>query len=202
MPFPLKLQTVLLQEQSIEIFVPDADAVKKAYDDGDIAFPYWSKLWLAAIGLSEFILLHPHYLQDKTVLELGAGLGLPSMVAARYAAHVLCTDAIEEATRIAAQAAAQNNLKNVSVSVMDWHYLPEGLSADVLLLSDINYEPLAFEPLLKMIERFLAKATTILLSTPQRLMAKDFVALLEPYCKTKEERVVNEVTITVMVLKK
>ena len=36
MPFPLQLQTILFHKQSIEVFVPDAYAVKKAYEEGMI----------------------------------------------------------------------------------------------------------------------------------------------------------------------
>ena len=62
-----------------------------------IAFPYWSKVWPSAEALALFILQHPEYIAGKMVVELGAGLGLPSLVAAQMAASVLCTDYEPEA---------------------------------------------------------------------------------------------------------
>lgn len=48
-------------------------------------FPYWSKCWPSAIALSNFIAKNQALIQDKQVLELATGLGLPSLVAARFA---------------------------------------------------------------------------------------------------------------------
>jgi predicted nicotinamide N-methyase len=200
MTFPIQLQTFLVGDRRIKIFVPDADAVKTAYESGRISFPYWSKVWPAAIGLSSFLLMHPHCIQNKTVVEAGAGLGLPSVITANLAKHVLCTDVVAAATEIAGRSAAHNGLKNFSTAVMDWHALPEDLHPDLLLLSDVNYEPAAFDALLKMIEKVLAQSVTVILSTPQRLVAKDFVAPLARFCKAKAEVMVQEVAITVMVL--
>ncbi|MBC7652268.1 MAG: methyltransferase, partial [Deinococcales bacterium] len=76
---------------------------------------------------------------------------------------------------------------------------------DVLLLSDINYMPAAFALLFNMITHFLAKQTTIILSTPQRLLAKPFIEKLLPFCKLQQTIEVMEnsksVSIAIMVLK-
>lgn len=77
---------------------------------------------------------------------------------------------------------------------MDWNHLPDDLSVDVLLLSDINYEPEGFETLFKVIISFLEKGIIIILSTPQRLMAKPFIDRLLPYSKMHEEKTITTVT--------
>ena len=78
--------------------------------------------------------------------------------------------------------------------------------ADIMLLSDINYEPLAFDALMKLVFSFLDKGKTILLSTPQRLMAKDFIRAILPFSKQQEERIVFwegvEAPISLFVLNK
>ncbi|RYF84734.1 MAG: hypothetical protein EOO03_14365 [Chitinophagaceae bacterium] len=56
-----------------------------------------------------------------------------------------------------------------------------------MLLSDINYEPEAFDVLKGLVQRFLAKGTTILLTTPQRLMAKPIIEQLIPFSIHQEE---------------
>jgi len=74
------------------------------------------------------------------------------------------------------------------------------------LVRDIKYEPAAFETIYKVIENFLNAGTIILLSTPQRLMAKPFIERLVPFCILQKEITVKETlpeTIcTVLVLKK
>jgi predicted nicotinamide N-methyase len=206
MSFLLHLQQFAVDESLMELFVPDAGAVKKAWQSGDIPFPYWSQVWPSAKALATFLVQQPSFVRDKTVLELGAGLGLPSLVAARFAAQVRCTDYAPEAVDIAAASAAEAGLKNMTASVLDWQHLPPGLHADVLLLSDINYVPEAFAQLSFVIAGFLSQGTTVLLSTPQRLMAKDFLVPLLADCQQQKEIEVSHegknVVITVMVLKK
>ena len=204
MLFPLHLQTFHLAGTSVEILVPEINEVKAAYEKGSIRFPYWSRVWPSAKALAQALLLDPSYIRGKWVLELGAGLGLPSLVAARSAKHVHCTDYIPDAVAVVRQSAAHLQLQNFTASVLDWERLPKELSADVLLLSDINYEPVAFNTLQQIIANFLQKGTTVLLSTPQRLMAREFVLPLLQHCTRQEEIVVmqeeNEVAITVLVL--
>ena len=49
-------------------------------------------MWRGALLLSDFVLAHPKLLQGKTVLELAAGTGLASVVAATLAHAVTATD--------------------------------------------------------------------------------------------------------------
>ena len=204
MPIPVALQIITIGEISIELYVPDEIALKQAYHDGKIAFPYWGKLWPSAIALSRFVVNHPHYIQHKKLAELGAGLGLPSLVAAGYADSVLCSDHDAEAVAIGKRSALHNRLRNLETMVVDWHHLPENFEADVLFLSDVNYEPSSFDHLLQLVNAFLEKDTTILISTPQRLMAKEFIAQLLPNTIHQEEIAVEcdeqQVTITVLAL--
>ena len=206
MNFPLQLQKIEFHNGVVELFVPEATAVKEAYQKEKIAFPFWSQVWPAAKALTQFLLTNSFYTENKSVLEIGAGLGLPSLVAARNATAVLCTDSSTEAVQVVAQSAVHCGLTNFTTAVLDWHYLPKNLVADVLLLSDVNYEPDAFPVLMEMLDHFLQKGTIILLSTPQRLMAKAFILALLPNCIKQEEITVIEgneaVAVTVMVLSK
>jgi predicted nicotinamide N-methyase len=187
-----QLQTVSLQNDEIEIYLPNSQAIEEAYRRGEIPFPFWSKIWPAAIALSEFLLDYSSLIQNKKLLELGAGLGLPSLVAARYAATVMCTDHAPEAVAFASISAAHNKLLNFSAEIMDWNQLPNAIEAEGILLSDINYEPTAFAALMKLIFQFLEAGKMILLSTPQRLMAKEFIGAVLPYCKQQEERLATQ----------
>jgi predicted nicotinamide N-methyase len=205
MVVPIELVKIAVAEKCFMLFVPEPDAVEAAYRQAKIGSPYWSQVWPAAIALSEFIMAHPVYVKQKRVLELGAGLGLPSFIASEHAASVLCTDVAREAIDTVQRTAAYHSLINFETGVFDWLHLPEGLDVDVLLLSDINYDLPALGAVRKMINAFLASNTTILLSTPQRLMGREFISGLLPYCVHQEERIVphagTDVSITVMVLR-
>jgi predicted nicotinamide N-methyase len=206
MLFAALLKKIRLGKDEIQLLVPEPEAIKSAYQEGYISFPYWSRVWPAAKALAQFIILNPAYTEAKRVVELGAGLGLPSLIAARNAMRVLCTDYVPEAVAIAEQSAAHLHLQNFRAEVMDWRHLPQDLEADVLLLSDINYDPVAFSALQAVVAAFLQKETTVLLSTPQRLMAKEFIAPLLVDCTHQEEIGIRDkakvVMTSVLVLKR
>lgn len=209
MQFSTVLQTIQLNNSSFQLFVPIQSEIQLAYNaekllDESTPFPYWAKVWPSAIGLSNFIYNHQQYIKNKTVLEVAAGLGLPSLVAAKWANSVCCSDYIEAPFAFVKASALQHQIYNIDCCLINWADVPNDLETDVLLLSDINYEPAAFELLFNMITHFLARQTTIILSTPQRLLAKPFIEKLLPFCKLQQTIDVHEndksVSITILVL--
>lgn len=204
--YPVALQELVFAEVRFSVFVPVASEVKFLFEamrkhDAEVPFPFWAKIWPAALVLASFIEQHPGYVQDKHVLELAGGLGVPSMMAARYAATVVCSDYLAEIVAVQRQSVEYNGLLHVGCEVLNWHSLPEGLSAQVLLVSDINYDPLAFDQVFAVLTRFIRQGCIVLLSTPQRLMAKPLIDRLLPWCVEQEVVQVNvETVISVLVL--
>jgi predicted nicotinamide N-methyase len=49
------------------------------------------QLWNGALLLCDYILTNQSQFLHKTILELGAGLGLCSLIASRFASKVICT---------------------------------------------------------------------------------------------------------------
>jgi len=210
MTLPLQLQTYHWDNDQLQLYVPDPQAVQAQYQsqkevNSNTPFPYWAKIWPAAVAMGSFLLQHPEYITGKKVLELAAGLGLPSLIAARYATEVWCSDYIAEAVAVVQQSAHYNHIQNIYGTVLNWHHLPQSLTADVLLLSDINYDPDEFKALYAVLINFLKKGTTIILSTPQRLMAKPFVERLLQWCIHRQEITVQQdeaaIPISLFVLK-
>jgi predicted nicotinamide N-methyase len=154
----------------------------------DDYFPYWAKLWHSAIALGEFLKRNIHFIKDKQVLELGAGLGLPGLVASGYAKTVLITDREINALDCVNASIKINNITNCITRQLNWEDLLPETSCDVLLLSDINYDQSQFGILEKLIQQFLNKRVTILLATPQRLVSKPFLQNLMPYFILNEEQ--------------
>lgn len=202
-------QTYHWGTHQLELCIPDVGYIQRLYRDQkhhnpQTPFPYWTQVWPAALAMAEFLARHPEYVQQKKVLELAAGLGLPSLLAARWAKHVYCSDYLPEAVAVIKQSVRHNALSNVTPLVLDWNQLPSDLTTDVLLLSDINYEPSAFSTLYAVLRQFLEKGTTIVLSTPQRLMAKPFIEQILPLAERREEIVIGHhgerVPISLLVL--
>lgn len=203
------LQHFQFNKYKVQAYVPDPTVIQQWYwatkeEKPETIFPYWAKVWPAATALCTFIADHPQWVTHQHVLELAAGLGLPSLLSAQFATEVVCSDLAKEATDLVQQSILQSGLQNMQSKIIDWNTLPAELSADVLLLSDINYETGAFETLFAVMKRFIEAGTIIILSTPQRLMAKPFIEQLLPFCTEQHEinSTGNETVCTVMILKK
>ena len=208
---PFHLETHQFGASTIQLQIPDDGYIQQKYkteklNDKATPFPYWARIWPSSIALCEFIAGNPVYIQNKNVLELAAGLGLPSLLSAPFAANVIASDYLPEAVGFIRQSAAVNNFQNIECRLIDWNAIDESITADVLLLSDINYAPAAFEQLFKVVYSFIMKGSTILLSTPQRLSAKSFLEKLLHWRINEKEMVIqcnNEaIYTTVWVLKK
>lgn len=200
------LQVFQTGRHQLSVYVPDVATVRGLYKQNTIDFPYWSQIWPAALGLCQFLEQNTGYIENKTVLELAAGLGLPSFLAAEYSRSVHCSDYFPEAVALQQRSIKHNQFSNMSCSVLDWNNIPATIKADVLLLSDVNYDPWIFDKVYETIDRFLNEGSLIILSTPQRLMAKSFIERLLPFCIRQEELMINKdgkaVAITVMVLER
>jgi len=206
MQYPLELTQISAEKA---IYVPVYDAVKAIYTDllaMDPAspFPYWAKVWPSAIALVKVLQKHPSLIRDKTVLELGAGIGLPSLLMANEAKTIQVSDYDSEAVELFRKNIAHLQLHNVQALQMDWNDLPENIDPEVIILSDVNYDPKQFESLTKLIEKFIHMGCTIILSTPQRIIASPFVLALSEFIiadyldMVDENGVTKEINILVL----
>lgn len=193
------LKKINIGNQSIGLFIPDNPETIAG-----IHSPYWGKVWPAAIGLCNFLQSSLHYINRKKVLELAAGLGLPGLFAASYANSLCLSDIEPTAVAYMEESVKLNNLTNVQCRVIDWNKAGEMEIPDTLLLSDVNYEPAVFDSLYQSLMYFLNKGCIIILSTPQRLMAKEFINRLLPHVIQQDEVTVETepaTAISIFVLK-
>lgn len=113
--------------------------------------PLWVELWPSALALAR-LLGEGESLAGKSVLELGAGLGLPGVVAAIRGANVLQTDYVAEALKVAQETAKMNNVEHLRTAVADWRNFEITETFDLIIGSDIMYHP-ELNPYLKIIFR-------------------------------------------------
>ncbi len=189
---------------SVKLILPDPEDLRRLWQKHKIKdFPYWGKCWPAAIALSEFMVKNTALVRDKQVLELAAGLGLPSLVAAKWAKNIITSDYLNEPLSFVKLSATENGISNIETRIINWHHIPPDLFTEVVLLSDVNYDPASFEALDQLISFFLEQDTLIILSTPQRIMAKPFIEKWMPFQIMQDEFVLeDDVRVTVFVLKK
>ena len=135
-----------------------------------------AQLWEASIALALFHRSEIAPLPASArVLELGCGLGLPSLDMARWTgervpSRVLLTDSRARLTELAEANAATMRASmpwasEVVTSQLDWNTHDEAeqpLAADVIIGSDICYEPAFVPPLAHFLERLSAPLTIII----------------------------------------
>jgi predicted nicotinamide N-methyase len=194
MQYPVQLTQISADKA---IYIPAYDAVKAIYTDllaldPATPFPYWAKVWPSAIALLDVLKAHPHLIQNKHVLEIAAGIGLPSLMMADIAKSIQISDYDKEAVALLQKNIEYLQLQNAEALRLDWNALPETIHPEVIILSDVNYDPTQFETLTKLIEKFIHQGSTVILSTPQRIMASSFVQKLEGFIIERHEALVDE----------
>jgi predicted nicotinamide N-methyase len=143
----------------------------------DERIPYWAECWPSARVLAEHIVRTAG--QGRTLLELGCGIGLVSLAAARVGYDVLATDYYADALEFTA-ANAQLHQLAVDTRLVDWRKLPLDLGRhDVVVASDVLYEA----PLAALVAATLARTLEhdglALVSDPGRRTA----GALAPHCR-------------------
>jgi predicted nicotinamide N-methyase len=146
-------------------------------DDGDVEWaplvPYWSVLWRSGLALGRE--LSRWRLDGLRVVELGCGLGVPSLAASRSGAAVLATDASVEALELLGRNASRNGL-DLETAQVDWArpaWLLEHDPFDLVLAADVLYDRASVAQLLALLPRL---APRILLADPGRPAADAFLA--------------------------
>lgn len=144
--------------------------------DGRTA-PYWARMWPSGLALADAVAAGPE-LNEKRVIELGCGLGLPSIVAARRGARVLATDGSPDAVVFTAHNLAINDAVG-DVVVADWRAsaaLLEGAPWDLVLAADVLYLRHNVDALLRLLPKLVADGGVVLLADPSRSGGRDFLA--------------------------
>jgi predicted nicotinamide N-methyase len=142
-------------------------------------FPFGLLLWDSAPVLAGALFEQPDLVAGKTVLELGAGVGVAGLVAAALGGRVTQTDHGREALALCQSNAASNGIAGIEWAMADWTDWREERRYGVILGSDILYEADHHQPLARILERNLAPGGRVLLSDPGRTSTPKFLTLLE-----------------------
>jgi len=137
---------------------------------GELRLPYGIVLWPAAIALAHDVASRSS-MKGKRVLELGAGTGLPGIVAASCgAAHVVQTDKQVLALHVCKMNAERNKIAPTTIEHRDadWTAWNDTDQYDVILGSDVLYGETLHPHLRKIFESNLAPGGMLLLSDPFR----------------------------------
>jgi predicted nicotinamide N-methyase len=134
--------------------------------------PYWADLWPSARGLARHLLDHPP--AEPRIVELGAGVALPSLALRHLGADPLATDYYADALRFAGANAARNGLGPLRAALLDWRHPPAGERWGLVVAADVVYEQRNAEALAALLPRILADGGRMLLADPGRVYFGEF----------------------------
>jgi predicted nicotinamide N-methyase len=160
----------------------------------DERLPYWAELWPSAIALAQY--LSREDLTGKRAIELGCGVGLPTVVALARGAKVLATDHYEAALDFTAHNARANLEREPETALLDWHAPDTERFGyfDLAFAADVLYEQRNAPALADLFPRLLVPDGEAILADPRR---KDAPSFLEPmqhrgFENTAEEMMVEQ----------
>src|SRR5439155_22180674 len=122
----------------------------------------------------------PADLEGVRVVELGCGLGVPSLVAAARGARVTAVDWAADAVALLKENAARNHLALDAVHA-DWRTF-DG-SFDLALAADVLYEVRNVEPLAGLLSRIAPEA---LVGPAGRPYERDFLERVREFARVRE----------------
>ena len=132
--------------------------------------PYYAALWPSALGLAEALAARASVLAGAAVVELGCGLGLPSILAARLgAAPVVATD-FHPGTAPWLRLNAARNGAAVAFARLDWSEpgILAGERFGWVIGSDLLYERRHLPALVRCIGALAAPGASLLVADPGR----------------------------------
>ncbi|MFH1152259.1 MAG: methyltransferase [Pseudomonadota bacterium] len=166
--------------QDLTLFTPVSIDRFINTDDVFHNFPLWTKIWEATAVLSTRLSTIP---VDPGVrlLEIGAGMGVTGIYAAKLGHRITITEYNTDALAFARANAALNNIPNPDIRELDWN-LPmiEG-QFDYIIGSEIVFKEQDIMGLFLLFKRYLKPDGTIILAETMRKTSFKFIQEMEKH---------------------
>lgn len=128
--------------------------------------PYWAYVWAGGMVLARYLQDQPELVRGRRVLDLGAGSGLVGIVAAQAGARVWAAESDPLGCIAIGLNAAANG---VVVEVLPGDLLAgEPPDIELILVGDLFYDPALVAPVLRFLDRVLARGIDVLVGDPGR----------------------------------
>lgn len=141
--------------------------------------PYGAMLWPASIALAHALLADANALRGKRVLELGAGTGIPGIVASTFGADVLQIDRSEIALHLCARNKERNRASSIEVRDVDWDTFESDVKFDLILGADVLYAETMHDRLRAICDDYLAPGGKVLFADPLRSQGLHMLEAME-----------------------
>lgn len=150
-------------------------------------FPLWAKIWQASWVLAGYLAEMP-VAGEKKFLEIGAGVGLVSIVAACSGHRITMTELNPDALQFARANALINGCPYLNILELDWNRPRLQDQYDYIVASEISYRKEDLQPLLGLFKNYLKPDGEVILAGEMRRLSKDFYKELETIFKIRVQK--------------
>jgi len=142
--------------------------------------PYFTRLWESALALARCLADNPALCRNRRVMELGCGLGLPAMTAAKLgAASVTASDFHPDNEAFFLNNARLNGLDTIAYHRLDWRQPDLPRPFDLVMGSDLIYEKQMIAPLASCARQLCAPGAMFILADPGRSNLQQAASAIE-----------------------
>ncbi len=145
----------------------------------DNRLPYGVALWPSAIALVYEIATRSEEIRGRRILELGAGTGIPGLVAASFGGQVVQTDRDELALQLCRRNGERNGVGAIAYRRADWTTWDDAGRYDWIIGSDILYGESLHPHLRRIFETNLMPGGRVLISDPFREVSVQLLEAME-----------------------
>jgi SAM-dependent methyltransferase len=186
-----------VSDSTIKYFRPEnpsaiLDAMTDEEYEKDKFLPYWAEVWPSVHALVRY--LSARSISDRQhICEIGCGLALASSFLAQKNHHLTAIDISP-----AACAYANRNIRLQSALgnalCCDWRRSPFKGTFDIIIASDVLYEPRWIEPVLSFVKNTLSASGRAIIADPKRASWEQFkVQATQSYGMQVDVTAINDV---------
>ncbi|XP_053144866.1 histone-arginine methyltransferase METTL23 isoform X3 [Hemicordylus capensis] len=141
---------------------------------------YGMYVWPCAVVLAQYVWFHRREICGKRILEIGAGVSLPGIVAAKCGAEIILSDNAElpECLDNCRRSCQMNNLSGMNVVGLTWGQMSPSLldlpPVDIILASDVFFEPEDFEDVISIVYYLMEKKRRVQFWTTYQVRSADW----------------------------
>jgi predicted nicotinamide N-methyase len=182
-------ETLALRDGELSVLRPrNSDALldEQAFDHEEF-LPYWAEVWPSGAALAKRV--SARALRGARTLELGCGLGLPSLAAAVAGGRVLATDWSPDAIELLEDNARRNDVA-IETALLDWRTPAAVIERgpwDLVLGADILYERHNVLLMLDLLPRLIDERGEVWIADPGRPPGAEFLERIEKDFELRSE---------------
>ena len=178
---------VVVKDRKFQILLPRSLTGFINTHDVFHEFPLWAKVWRASWVLADYIAAMP-VASKKQFLELGAGVGLVSIVAASFGHRITMSEYSDDALQFARANALINDCPKLPVVELDWNRPQLPGRFDYIVASEVIYQKKDCPPLIKLLKTCLKPDGEVILAGEMRKSSMDFYKEFESRFKIKVQK--------------